>query len=313
MMELRNCKQGDDIRPDLYEAMVNFETPCIKMARKPSHLQGLYSKHGRSVQASAGSVMVGEGVGGERGGQHEGVPLSAGFIAVVCICGILILFLSVFSSELKGSISTCLRRRRQNTWISSRRDVHGNPSRAVRPEDHAELSNPNPSEVQSSNGSSAMAGLNTAPPAGWKQGLAYWVIKGLPLIRYKKQKVQLHPARAIMSSNSASSLDFIISQSMYQNSTGMMIAAPATLDHDIEGAQLPADEAVYNEYAAPDHYNRLECVVCLSPFEDDEAVRVLPQCYHAFHAVCIDSWLLLHSTCPLCRALVSSSDGSLQE
>ncbi|KAI4371508.1 hypothetical protein MLD38_019736 [Melastoma candidum] len=44
------------------------------------------------------------------------------------------------------------------------------------------------------------------------------------------------------------------------------------------------------------------CSVCLSEFEEDESVRLLPKCAHAFHIPCIDTWLKSHSTCPLCRS-----------
>ncbi|KAL0795257.1 hypothetical protein Bca101_066634 [Brassica carinata] len=46
----------------------------------------------------------------------------------------------------------------------------------------------------------------------------------------------------------------------------------------------------------------LECPVCLNEFEDDETLRLLPQCCHVFHPGCIDAWLSSHATCPLCRA-----------
>ncbi|KAF7803757.1 bifunctional riboflavin biosynthesis protein RIBA 1, chloroplastic [Senna tora] len=45
-----------------------------------------------------------------------------------------------------------------------------------------------------------------------------------------------------------------------------------------------------------------ECSVCLSEFEDDENLGILPKCNHAFHVSCIDAWLVSHSNCPLCRA-----------
>ncbi|CAH2080546.1 unnamed protein product [Thlaspi arvense] len=45
----------------------------------------------------------------------------------------------------------------------------------------------------------------------------------------------------------------------------------------------------------------LECVVCLSTFEQSEVLRLLPKCRHAFHMSCIDKWLQSHSSCPLCR------------
>ncbi|CAL9117180.1 unnamed protein product, partial [Musa textilis] len=44
-----------------------------------------------------------------------------------------------------------------------------------------------------------------------------------------------------------------------------------------------------------------DCAVCLCEFEVDEKLRLLPKCSHAFHVECIDTWLLSHSTCPLCR------------
>ncbi|KAL5222008.1 hypothetical protein ABZP36_026721 [Zizania latifolia] len=47
-----------------------------------------------------------------------------------------------------------------------------------------------------------------------------------------------------------------------------------------------------------------ECAVCLGTVEEGETVRALPCCPHAFHARCIDAWLRLRPTCPLCRANV---------
>lgn len=45
-----------------------------------------------------------------------------------------------------------------------------------------------------------------------------------------------------------------------------------------------------------------DCSVCLSEFQDDESVRLLPMCNHVFHLPCIDTWLKSNSSCPLCRA-----------
>ncbi|CAD6260701.1 unnamed protein product [Miscanthus lutarioriparius] len=46
----------------------------------------------------------------------------------------------------------------------------------------------------------------------------------------------------------------------------------------------------------------LECAVCLTAFEDDDDLRLLSHCSHAFHPECIDPWLQSRVTCPLCRA-----------
>ncbi|KAK7301156.1 hypothetical protein RJT34_12017 [Clitoria ternatea] len=54
-----------------------------------------------------------------------------------------------------------------------------------------------------------------------------------------------------------------------------------------------------------------ECSVCLNEFREDETLRLLPKCNHAFHIPCIDTWLRSHTNCPLCRAgIVSNSAAS---
>lgn len=45
-----------------------------------------------------------------------------------------------------------------------------------------------------------------------------------------------------------------------------------------------------------------DCAVCLLEFEENDYVRTLPTCSHAFHVDCIDIWLRSHANCPLCRA-----------
>ena len=49
-----------------------------------------------------------------------------------------------------------------------------------------------------------------------------------------------------------------------------------------------------------------DCSVCLCEFQPNDKLRLLTKCSHAFHMDCIDTWLLTHSTCPLCRASLIS-------
>lgn len=48
-----------------------------------------------------------------------------------------------------------------------------------------------------------------------------------------------------------------------------------------------------------------DCAVCLSEFQQDEKLRVIPNCSHVFHIDCIDVWLQNNTHCPLCRRIVS--------
>lgn len=56
----------------------------------------------------------------------------------------------------------------------------------------------------------------------------------------------------------------------------------------------------------------VSCAVCVSEFGDNERLRSLPKCEHAFHPECIDPWLAENSTCPVCRANLSQGTESTQ-
>ncbi|XVE68573.1 hypothetical protein DITRI_Ditri09bG0079000 [Diplodiscus trichospermus] len=43
------------------------------------------------------------------------------------------------------------------------------------------------------------------------------------------------------------------------------------------------------------------CSICLGEYKDTDMLRLLPDCGHIFHQRCVDSWLRLHPTCPICR------------
>lgn len=49
------------------------------------------------------------------------------------------------------------------------------------------------------------------------------------------------------------------------------------------------------------------CSICLCEYQPKEMLRTIPECNHYFHANCIDGWLKMNATCPLCRNLPQRS------
>ena len=43
------------------------------------------------------------------------------------------------------------------------------------------------------------------------------------------------------------------------------------------------------------------CPICLSEYRPKETLKTIPKCQHCFHIECIDEWLSLNATCPICR------------
>jgi Ring finger domain len=54
-----------------------------------------------------------------------------------------------------------------------------------------------------------------------------------------------------------------------------------------------------------------ECTICITELEDGDMVRTLPKCNHVFHRDCIDRWLYISGTCPICRTAVSAGESSI--
>lgn len=43
------------------------------------------------------------------------------------------------------------------------------------------------------------------------------------------------------------------------------------------------------------------CAICLCDYREPEMLRMMPDCGHSFHLTCIDAWLRLNPSCPVCR------------
>ncbi|XP_044432476.1 E3 ubiquitin-protein ligase ATL6-like [Triticum aestivum] len=83
----------------------------------------------------------------------------------------------------------------------------------------------------------------------------------------------------------------------------MPSSAAAAMEHVLSNSKERGTEAGRDVQQASTR-PPLECAVCLLEFGDDDSLRLLPACPHAFHPECIGLWLAKHVTCPLCRASV---------
>ncbi|OUZ99133.1 zinc finger protein [Macleaya cordata] len=71
---------------------------------------------------------------------------------------------------------------------------------------------------------------------------------------------------------------------------------------------------LYRSSTDPNSDETQSCSICLSTLQDEEKVKVLPNCNHCYHPECVDKWLSTQSSCPLCRASLrvnSSADSTL--
>jgi hypothetical protein len=53
------------------------------------------------------------------------------------------------------------------------------------------------------------------------------------------------------------------------------------------------------------------CSICYADYTQGDQLRELP-CDHSFHCECVDEWLKINKTCPLCRRDIDKVDIELQ-
>lgn len=61
----------------------------------------------------------------------------------------------------------------------------------------------------------------------------------------------------------------------------------------------------YHENLESEHVIR-ECSICLENIESQDKSKILKECNHSFHYNCINKWLDLRSTCPVCRCAIEN-------
>ncbi|KAM0072282.1 putative transcription factor C2H2 family [Helianthus debilis subsp. tardiflorus] len=83
-----------------------------------------------------------------------------------------------------------------------------------------------------------------------------------------------------------------------------IIFVDETNDEEDQNAVVGLDQAVINSYPKVPYSKDLEvvsCAICLCEYKEAEMLRMLPDCKHCFHLTCVDAWLKLNATCPVCR------------
>lgn len=93
----------------------------------------------------------------------------------------------------------------------------------------------------------------------------------------------------------------VISNSSSTNSSTTLSIYSADYDHKEISAIDHFPMIVLGESRQLPRLNQDTCAICLGEYEPKDTLRIVPVCNHYFHAQCIDPWLKLNFTCPLCR------------
>ncbi|OVA16935.1 zinc finger protein [Macleaya cordata] len=77
---------------------------------------------------------------------------------------------------------------------------------------------------------------------------------------------------------------------------------------DEENVVTGLDQMVINSYPKFPFCNSKDlgtgdsvCSICLCDYKEGEMLRMMPDCRHFFHLCCVDAWLRLNASCPVCR------------
>ncbi|KAF8097200.1 hypothetical protein N665_0293s0048 [Sinapis alba] len=87
-----------------------------------------------------------------------------------------------------------------------------------------------------------------------------------------------------------------------QNDTVVVVEVLGLNDEEIKSfPKLPYEQARVSYGLQKDSTATSCCSICLADYKKTDMTRVLPDCNHLFHDKCVDPWLKIHPTCPVCR------------
>nr|CAD1835171.1 unnamed protein product [Ananas comosus var. bracteatus] len=131
-------------------------------------------------------------------------------------------------------------------------------------------------------------------------GLGVWSILYLMDIIYSllsgrlvREKVDPAMQSAVSSQISAISSPFVESSDFFD--TGFVSGMPKDSIEELPKVKITKEDMVDKTG------ENICCSVCLQDLQIGDLARKLPNCVHMFHSRCIDSWLIRHGSCPLCR------------
>ncbi|KAJ8773430.1 hypothetical protein K2173_004260 [Erythroxylum novogranatense] len=82
--------------------------------------------------------------------------------------------------------------------------------------------------------------------------------------------------------------------------------------HDNSGVVEGGVLAAGTENERPISGEDAVCCICLNKYVEDDDLRELP-CSHVFHVDCVDKWLKINASCPLCKSEIGESSGVISQ